>query len=94
MPAETAELAKMLLTNPSAGKLLKNLDKVSALLNGPEGKALLAQLSAGGGDALKKAAADAAAGNKDAGKALLGSLMADPEGAALISKVVSLAKGG
>jgi hypothetical protein len=94
MPSEYADLAKTLLANPSAGKMLKNLDKISTLLNSPEGKSLLSQLSAGGGDALKKAAADAAAGNKDSGKALLSSLMADPEGAALVSKVVSLAKEG
>jgi len=94
MSTDLGGLAKLFMTNPAAGRMLKNLDKVSAMLNNPEGQALLKQLSEGGGDALKKAAADAADGNKDAGKALLSSLMSDPEGAALIQKIMAMAKEG
>ena len=92
MANDYADLAKALLSGPSAGKALKNLDKVAALLGKPEGQALLKQLASGGGDALKKAAADAADGQTDAAKTLLNSLMTDPEGAALLKQILALAK--
>lgn len=77
--------------------LNKNKDKISmesiaAIMDSPEGKALLTQLSGGGGDALKQAAAAAASGDKGAINRLLGSLLSTKEGQSLAKQVMNISK--
>ena len=81
-----------LLSNPKGTKILGDLDKYRKLLDTPEGKALLSQISGGGGDALKKAAHEASQGDSDAAKKLIGSLLSSPEGAKLAGTIMAMAK--
>lgn len=69
-----------------------DLGKLAALMDSVEGKALLRQISGPGGDALKKAASDAAEGDGGAVGRLLSSLMSTKEGQALAKQVMEIAK--
>jgi len=92
MSNELEILAKALLATPNGAKVLGNIDKLSKMLNGAEGKKLVEQLSGGGGDALKKAAESAATGDGDRAKNLLSSLLSTPEGAKLAKQIVEAVK--
>lgn len=85
-------LARALLSSKEGAKILGNLDRFQKILETPEGKSLLGNLAGDGGDALKRAAESAKTGNKDAAKALLGSLLQTKEGAALVSQIIDLVK--
>jgi hypothetical protein len=68
--------------------------QISGIMDSPEGRALLAQLNAPGGEAMKEAASRAAQGDTAALSALLGSLMATKEGRTIASQVMSMKKNG
>lgn len=78
------------LLNKNKGKV--DLNAISSIMDSPEGKALLKQLSGSGGDALKKAAAAAADGDKGAVGRLMGSLLSSKEGQALAKQVMDISK--
>ena len=69
-----------------------NMGTISAIMDSREGKALLKQISGGGGDALKKAAAEAAEGDSDAAGRLIKSLLSTKEGQALAGQVMKMSK--
>ncbi len=85
-------LARTLLKTSQGAKVIANLDKISARLNTPEGKKVVQSLAGDGGDALKKAAGAASAGNADTAKNLLSSLLASKEGSALAKDIMDLVK--
>jgi len=84
------QTAKSILGEENAKKL--DMKALGALMDSPEGKSLLKQLSGPGGDALKKAAASAADGDKGAVQRLLSSLMSSKEGQALAKQVMDIGK--
>lgn len=92
MPSEMELLARALLASKDGGKILSNLDKFQKILEGPEGKKLLANLASGGGDALKQAAESAKDGDKNAAKTLVASLLQTKDGAALVSQIIDIVK--
>lgn len=89
---EYEALAKALLNTPQGAKVLGNLDKISGLLNKPEGRQLLTMLAGGGADALKNAAEAATKGDSDTAKKLLSSLLSTPEGIEMAKHIVELMK--
>lgn len=74
------------------GNKTKDMDwnAISQLANSQEGKQLLNALAGRGGDALKKAAQNAAQGDKDAASSLIAGLLSTKEGADLAKKVMTL----
>ena len=90
MPNEYEAFAKMLMNTPQASKMLGNLEKVSEIINSPEGRQLMAMLAEDGGDVVKKAAAAAVSDDKDGARALLTHLLSTKEGTALAAKFVGL----
>ncbi len=84
------EALGMLLSR--SGKSTGSFDKYKALLDTPEGKKVLQNLSGEGGDALKKAAGEAAKGDADAAKKLIMNLLSTKEGAALAKQIMELSK--
>lgn len=84
------DVAKGILGEEKTKKL--DLKALSTLMDSSEGKALLKQLSGPGGDALKKAAASAADGDKGAAQRLFSSLMGSKEGQALAKQVMEIGK--
>ena len=87
--AKIEDVAKGILGEDSKGLDMKT---VSALMESQEGKALLRQLSGEGGDALKRAAAAAADGDRGSVQRLLISLMSSREGQALARQVKEMGK--
>ena len=71
---------------------IPGIDKYMSLLDSDEGKRLLGQLSASGGDTLKKNAEKAASGDKNATKQLIKSLLGGKEGRELAAKVMEIKK--
>ena len=92
MANEYEELAQGLLNTKEGSKVLGNIDKLTNIMQRPEGKKLLEILGSGGGEALKKAAKSAAKGDKDAAQRLITTLMSTPEGSQLISQVIKAMK--
>jgi hypothetical protein len=84
------QTAKSILGEENAKKV--DLKALSTLMDSPEGKALLRQLSGPGGDALKKAAANAAEGDRGAAQRMLSSLMSSKDGQALAKQVMEISK--
>ncbi|MCL2030278.1 MAG: hypothetical protein FWG93_01905 [Oscillospiraceae bacterium] len=84
------QTAREILGEETARKL--DMKALGALMDSPEGKALLRQLSGPGGDALKKAAANAADGDKGAAQRLFSSLMSSREGQTLARQVMEINK--
>ncbi|MCL1806650.1 MAG: hypothetical protein FWG31_02990 [Oscillospiraceae bacterium] len=71
-----------------------NTGQIENLMASPEGQALMAQLSAPGGEGMKDAAAKAAAGDTAALSSLLRTLMATPEGQSIAKQVMNMKKDG
>lgn len=71
---------------------IPGIDKYIGILESAEGKKLLGQLSASGGDSLKDAAQKAAEGDAFATKKLIQSIMSSEEGRALAAKVMEVSK--
>ena len=92
---EYEALARALLSSPQAAKAignLGNLDRISEMLNKPEGKKLLGMLAGGGGDALKTAAESAVKGDNEAAKSLIAGLLSTREGAELAKQILEMFK--
>jgi len=89
---EYEQLAKSLLSSEQGAKALGSIDKITGIMQKPEGKKLLEILGGSGGDALKSAAKAAAKGDKDAAQKLISTLMSTPEGVQLIQQVVKAMK--
>jgi len=92
MDKDTRNLTKELMGEAKAKGF--DMAQVDSIMTSPEGQALMAQLGAPGGEAMKAAAAKAAAGDTAAISSLLGSLMATPEGRSLASQVMQMKKNG
>jgi len=90
MPGDMDNIARNFMTSPQGIKMIRGLDQFNTLLSSENGRQLLAMLSGGGGDALKSAASAASVAPKDRGRALISSLLASKEGAALASKIIEL----
>lgn len=90
MRGDFEQTAKGILGEEQAKKL--DMKALGTLMDSPEGKAILRQLSGPGGDALKKAAASAADGDKGAAQRLFASLMGSKEGQALAKQVMEIGK--
>ena len=71
---------------------IPGLDKYMGILDSDEGKRLLGQLSAAGGDTLKKNAERAASGDKYATKQLIKTLLGGKEGRELAARVMEIKK--
>ncbi|MDR1736593.1 MAG: hypothetical protein LBR85_06980 [Oscillospiraceae bacterium] len=84
------DVAKNILGEERARKV--DLKAVAALMDSPEGKTLLKQLSGSGGDALKKAAACAVEGDTGAATRMMASLLTSKEGQALVKQVTAVGK--
>ncbi|MCL2080696.1 MAG: hypothetical protein FWH16_01205 [Oscillospiraceae bacterium] len=83
-------LAKNLLAK---GKnTVPGIDKYMGILDTEEGKRLLGQLSANGGDSLKSAAQKAAGGDTAATKDLIKTILSSKEGKALAAQVMEINK--
>lgn len=94
MATDFEALAKLLVANARGGKGGGDFSKYKDLLNTPQGKQLLQQLSGSGGDALKQAAGAAAQGDSDALKKLVSTLLSTKEGAGLIKQAMDLYNKG
>jgi hypothetical protein len=68
--------------------------QISGIMDSPEGRALLAQLNAPGGEMMKAAAAKAAEGDTAALSALLGALMSTKEGKSVLGQAKNIQKNG
>ena len=90
MRSDYEQTAKSILGDDNAKKV--DMKALASLMDSPEGKALLKQLSGPGGDALKKAAATAADGDKGSVQRLFASLMSSKEGQALAKQVMEISK--
>lgn len=90
MRSDFEDAAKSILGDEKSKKV--DLKALSSLMDSPEGKSLLQQLSGPGGDALKKAAASAVDGDKGAAQRLFSSLMGSKEGQALAKQVMEIGK--
>lgn len=86
------KMAQDLLASPHGAKVLKNLDKIKKLVGTPDGQEFLKLLSGGGGDALKKAAAEASTGDRDAAARMIQTLLSSPEGAKMASSLMEMFK--
>lgn len=69
---------------------IPGIEKYMGILDTAEGKKLLAQLSASGGDTLKKSAEKAASGDGEATKQLVKTLLSSKEGRALAAQVMEI----
>ncbi len=90
MATDFEALAKLLLARSQGGKGGGDFEKYKEMLNTPQGKQLLAQLSGGGGDALKQAAGAAAQGDSDALRKMMTTLLSSKEGATLVKQAMDL----
>ena len=90
MPNEYENLAKVLMASPQGAKIVKSLDKLSAIVNTDSGRQLIGMLASEGGDAIKNAAAAAANGDQDQARVLLSTLLQSPEGAQLAAKIIEV----
>lgn len=88
MVGDIENAARSMMSSPQGLKIIKGLDKYNAVMNTEAGRQLIALLAAGGGDALKHAAAFAQQAPKDPGRALLQDLLSTKDGAALAGKVI------
>jgi len=71
---------------------IPGLDKYMGILDTDEGKRLLGQLSAIGGDSLKRNAEKAAKGDKEATGQLIRTLLGGKEGRELAARVMEIKK--
>jgi hypothetical protein len=92
MANEYEQLAKSLLSSEQGSKVIGSIDKISGIMQKPDGKKLLELLGGSGGDALKDAARSAAKGDRDAAQRLITSLLATDEGKQLVQQVVKAMK--
>lgn len=83
-------LAKSFLTKNKGS--IPGIDKYLGILETSEGKKLLGQLSANGGDSLKQAAEKAADGDAAATKQLIQTILSSKEGKALASQIMDINK--
>ena len=90
MPTDYEALAKMLISSPQGGRIIRGLDKFNAAISSENGRQPLNMLAGSGGDAVKNAARAAAAADRDQARILLSSLLSSKEGAALASKIIEL----
>jgi len=90
MPGDLDSIARNFMTTPQGMKIIQGLDKFNSAMSSENGKQLLAMLGGSGGDALKSAAKTASEAQKDQGRALISSLLASKEGAALASKMIEV----
>lgn len=90
MVGEIENVARSMMSSPQGIKIVKGLDKYNAAMNTDAGKQLIVMLGAGGGDALKAAAAASVSVAKDPGRALLQNLLSTKDGAALAGKVIEV----
>ncbi|WP_458862195.1 hypothetical protein [Acidaminobacterium chupaoyuni] len=91
MPSEYENIAKLLMSSPQGTKIIKSLDKFSAIASSDSGKQLIAMLADEGGDAIKTAAQAAVRGDQDQARALLSSLLSTKSGAQLAAKIIEVA---
>ena len=90
MSNEYEALARALLQSPQGAAVLKNFDKIQQLADKPESRNLMRLLSGKGGDALKRAAAAAAEGDKDVAMRLISVLLSTPEGTQLVKAITEI----
>jgi hypothetical protein len=83
-------LAKNFLNKNKAS--IPGIDKYLGILESDEGKKLLEQLSASGGDSLKDAAEKAADGDAAATQNLIRTVMGSKEGRALAAQIMEISK--
>ena len=83
-------MARALMGTPQGMKIIQALDKLSAAASTSNGRQLIAMLAGSGADALKNAAAAAAATERDPARVLISTLLATKEGAALVAKVIEV----
>ncbi|MCL1819747.1 MAG: hypothetical protein FWG36_03715 [Oscillospiraceae bacterium] len=84
-------LAKNLLEKGKSS--IPGLDKYMGILESAEGKRLLGQLSASGGESLTDAAKKAADGDSEATKKLIQTIMTSKEGRDLARQIMDMGKG-
>jgi hypothetical protein len=71
---------------------IPGIDRYLGILESDEGKKLLSQLSASGGDSLKDAAQKAADGDVGATKNLIQTVLSSKEGRALAAQIMEISK--
>ena len=82
-------IAKSLLNSKNGEKILKNMDKITALLKTGQGKKLIASLAAGNPEMLKKAGNAVMSNDKSAAKRIISELISDKESRELAEKLLS-----
>ena len=92
MQDDLEKLTNALKKNPKTAKSFENMDELKAIADTDEGKKLLKNLKDNGGDIFKKAAGDAANGDKNAAQSLLSSLTQTAEGKAVVQKMMGIIK--
>ena len=85
----TDEITRAIFSSPQSGAILRNMEAVINAINSPEGRRLLCHLGGAGADALRHAARSSADA-PNAAKALISTLVSDPEGSSLISELFSV----
>ncbi len=90
MQGDIDNIAKSVMSSPQGLKIISGLDKFNTAMSTEQGRALVTMLGGAGGDALKSAAAASNGVKKDQGRALISSLLASKDGAALVAKVIEV----
>ena len=82
--------AKTLLGGANGGKVLKNLDKISALLKTEQGKKVISSIASGNPELVKKAVQAIASNDKASARKILSELMADEQSAQFAEKLMEI----
>lgn len=87
---EYESIAKSLLNSESGGKILKNMDKITALLKTEQGKKLVTSLASSNPELLKKAMGAIMSNDKALAKKIISELMSDKENADFAERLLSI----
>ncbi|MDP4109259.1 MAG: hypothetical protein Q8878_04445 [Bacillota bacterium] len=90
MPSQYDTIASLLNSMPQGDKVLKNLDKLSSVMNSEEGKQLASKFKKEDGEAMKEALSAAMGGNRESAMQMVKSLLSTKEGAQVASKIAQI----
>ena len=90
MPNQYDAIASLLTNMPQGDKVLKNLDKLTTIMNSNEGKQLASIIKKEDSEAIKGALSQAMEGNRESAKQMVMSILSTKEGAQVASKIAEI----
>ncbi|MCX7615390.1 MAG: hypothetical protein N2Z65_06515 [Clostridiales bacterium] len=90
MPNQYDSIANLLSNIPQGEKVLKNLDKLSAIMNSDEGKQFASIIKKEDTETIKGALSAAMDGNRESAKQMVASLLSSKEGVQVASKIAEI----